>query len=165
MSRKETCPIWGTKAETSKGERAGVDVNSTRADGRYFMDSTAQAVLRRHDDHVRARLTTWLIEQRRLGVEWPEVTENIIGNAERRHSLAVHERADRLLQFLESRQEHTGAWISIEVTNRAEQLHGPGHTKFGGALLAHSESIQPMEVQYLVEQLEKKSFLEACLSG
>ena len=34
-------------------------------------------------------------------------------------------------------------------------------TELGGELLAHSESIRPVEVQYLVGQLEKKNFLEA----
>ncbi len=163
MSRTEKCLIW-TRPEAKIDDpdgRDGTIVNSSRAGGYYFISGTAASMMQSPDEHVKARLTTWLIEQRRLGVECPEVTSNTIGDAEHRHSLAVHERADRLLQFLESRQEHIGAWISIQVTNQAENLYGPGHTEFGGELLAHSESIKPVEVQYLVEQLEKKSFLEA----
>lgn len=162
MSRTEKCLIWETVAEIDDPDgRDGTIVNSSRAGGYYFISGTAASMMQSPDEHVKARLTTWLIEQRRLGVECPEVTSNTIGDAERRNPLAVHERADRLLQFLESCQEHIGAWISIQVTNPAENLYGPGHTEFGGELLAHSESIKPVEVQYLVEQLEKRRFLEA----
>ena len=162
MSRTEKCLIWETVAEIDDpvGGSDGTAVNSPRAGGRYFITGTAGSMIRSRDKCVKARLTTWLIEQRRLGVECPEVASNTIGDAERRHSLAVHERADRLLQFLESRQEHIGAWISIQVTNPGENVFGPGHTEFGGELLAHSESTKPIEVQYLVEQLEKRRFLE-----
>ncbi len=162
MSRTGECLIWETVAQIADPDgRDGTTVDSTRAGGCYFISGTAASMMQSRDKRVRARLTTWQIEQRRLGVECPEVTSNTIGDAERRNSLAVHERADRLLQFLESRQEHIGAWISIQVTNPGENVYGPGHTEFGGELLAHSESIKPVEVQYLVEQLEKKSLLES----
>ncbi|MBI4184802.1 MAG: hypothetical protein HY521_12490 [Proteobacteria bacterium] len=72
----------------------------------------------------------------------------------------MRERADRLLKFLEAQQKHIGDPIRIEITNAGEKIYGPGHTEFGGRLLAHSESVTAQEGNYLVEQLEKKGFLE-----
>ena len=107
MSRTEGCLIWGNKtiAEIADPDgRDGTEVNSERAGGRYFISGTAASMMHSRDEHVKARVTTWLIEQQSLGVECPEVTSHTIGDAERRRPLAVHERADKLLQFLESHQ-------------------------------------------------------------
>jgi len=156
----DTCPIWGTLTNVLPTTRDGQVVDSPRAGGRYFISRTAQATLKHRDESLRARLTTWLIDQRRLGVECPEVMSNILDDVEQRRSLSVQERADRLLQYLHSQQKHIGDPIRIEITNAAEKLYGPGYTEFGGQLLAHSESVKPGEGAYLLEQLEKKVLLE-----
>ena len=69
MSRTEECLIWETVAQIADPDgRDGTIVNSTRAGGCYFISGTAVAMIQGRDKHVKARLTTWLIEQRRLGV-------------------------------------------------------------------------------------------------
>ena len=52
------------------------------------------------DDQTKARLTSWLIEQRRFGEEWPEITPEAIADAKQRRDLPIYERADRLLFYL-----------------------------------------------------------------
>ena len=155
------CPIWGTKAEIQPTTRDGQDVNSPRAGGRFFISGTAAAILGHRDDNLRKRLTTWLVDQRQLGVECPEVSSNTIKEIERSRPLSVLERMDRVLKFLEMRSEHIGAPIDTEVSNAAEKLHGPGHTEVGAVLMAVSESEKPREVDFLLNQLVERGFLES----
>ncbi|MDE0347134.1 MAG: hypothetical protein OXI66_15350, partial [Boseongicola sp.] len=109
MSEDVTCPIWGTLAtEVSTHGRDGREVDSPRAGGRYFISGTAVEMIRGHDASLRARLTTWLIDQRRLGVDCPEVDSNTIKDAEAHRSLPIRERADRFLRFLADLEPHPG---------------------------------------------------------
>ena len=67
-----TCSIWGTPAfEYPSHGGGGHLMDSPRAGGKYFVSGTAAAVLESRDDLVKARLTSWLVEQRRLGIERP----------------------------------------------------------------------------------------------
>ena len=62
------CPIWNiTAPEESAGDRDGKLMNSSRAGGRYFITRSAIRCLPRANDRVKARLTTWLVDQRRIG--------------------------------------------------------------------------------------------------
>ena len=156
----DSCPIWGAPAKIQPTTRDGQDVDSSRAGGRYFISGTAKATLKSRDESLRARLTTWLIDQRGLGVECPDVMRNVLDDVARRRALTVQERADRLLKFLDGQQKHIGDWMRIEITNAAEKIYGHGYTELGGQLLAHCESVKPQESAYLLEQLEKMGFLE-----
>ena len=49
------------------------------------------------DDATKAHLTSWLIDQRRLGEESPLITPKTIEDAKQRRDLPVYERADRFL--------------------------------------------------------------------
>ena len=71
MAENDICPIWDTLARLYKGYTSdGVNVDSPRAGGAFFV---ARKMIGKLDDREKARLTTWLIEQRRLGVECPEI--------------------------------------------------------------------------------------------
>jgi hypothetical protein len=156
----DTCPIWGTPAKFVPTNRDGHSIDSPRAGGQYFISRTAAVTLRNCDDVLRARLTTWLIEQRQHGVDWPEVTTHTVENAQRRRPLTVRERADGLLRLLASEQGHIGDRITIEITNAAAVLYGSGHNELGGRLLAHCESIAPSEGEYLLEQLGRQGLVD-----
>lgn len=161
-----TCPIWGTPATFRATSRDGLDVDSPRAGGRYFISRTAQVTLsRRGDDALKARLTTWLIDQRRLGTECPEVMTNVVDDAERRRHLTVQERSDRLLKFLVDQQRYIGDPIRVDITNAASILYGPGFTELGARLVAHTESIESQEGEYLIQQLERKGLLDSHSRG
>ena len=109
MNEDSTCPIWGTSAtEFSTRGRDGREVDSPRAGGRYFISGTAVAKLKSRDASLKARLTTLLIDQRRLGVDCPEVDSNTIKDAGARRSLPIRERADRYLRYLASLEPYPG---------------------------------------------------------
>ena len=69
MSKHSACPIWNTPASTEPLTSDGITVDSPRAGGRYFITGRATETLKTHDENLKARLTSWLIEQHRLGVD------------------------------------------------------------------------------------------------
>ena len=73
MSEYTACPIWGTLASIEPLTSDGVTVDSPRAGGRYLITGRATETLKSHDENLKARLTSWLIEQRRLGADCPKV--------------------------------------------------------------------------------------------
>ena len=109
MNKDSTCPIWGTRAtEFATHGRDGREVDSPRPGGRYFIAGTTVATLKSRDASLKARLTTRLIDQRRLGVDCPEVDSNTIKDAEARRPLPIRERADRYLRYLASLESYPG---------------------------------------------------------
>ena len=144
------CPIWNISVpEESAGDRDGKLMNSPRAGGRYFIARTAIACLTQLDDRGKARLISWLVDQRRLGVECPEIDSNTITIAKQRQNLSVHERADRLLQYIEDQTVEIGTYFSFTPK---EML-----TK---EIAAWSESLSQEEVQYLLIYLDKQGWIE-----
>ena len=98
MNENSTCPVWMTPT-TEYWPRAG---------GRYFISGTAETILKNHDASLKARLTTWLIDHRRLGVDCPEVETDSIKDAEARRPLPIRDRADWFLRYLADREPYPG---------------------------------------------------------
>lgn len=73
--------MWGTPAIEHPTDRDGRSISSARTGGMYFVSGSAESLFERMPDkRLRARLTTWLIEQRRLGNYCPDTsTEVIVG--------------------------------------------------------------------------------------
>lgn len=97
------CPIWGTMAaEVRRDDENGRGIidDSPRAGGKFLIsnhntswtDKDPFSMLEKVDTSVKARLTSWLIEQRRMGEKFPEVSHDSIENAKVRHSLKVNEK-------------------------------------------------------------------------
>ena len=64
-------------------------------------------------NHLRARLTTMLVDQRRLGARSPMVTRNLVAEAMTKSPLPVHERSERLLRFLTLRSSTVGHYVFL----------------------------------------------------
>ena len=148
------CAIWNTVAtDASEPGRDGFSVDSPRAGGRYFISRTAAAMVASRDERVKARLTTWLVDQRRLGSRSPEVMSTSIEDAARYRDLTVRHRVDRLLGLVAERTPRIGAAFSLsnqEVTCAA---------------MAWSESTDMEEVRFLLNYIVKHGWLEAEDSG
>ena len=147
---EKKCAIWGTLTD-DKPLDAGWNkaFDSPRAGGLYLVSPPATILLEQQDDLLKARLTSWLIEQRRLGAECPEITPATIKDAARLRGLPVHERADRLLQYIASQTQHVASRIAFVDPNVCTPA------------LAWSESIGMDEVEYLLAYLEKQGWLES----
>ena len=150
MNANWRCAIWDTPAvgDGNTG-RDGTLVDSPRAGGRYFVSGTAVAILEHVDDRQKARLTTWLVEQRRLGNDCPEITTATIKEAETRPDLGVPERADRVLKYLETKVPHVGASVEFQVFRGMYQEVNPEPAEvIYLELLASSECVISGELMY-----------------
>ena len=89
-------------------------MDSPRAGGEYAIKSEIFTLapvalkLPKLDDATKAHLTSWLIDQRRLGAESPLITPKTIEDAQQRRDLPVYERADRFLRYLSGRAPFVG---------------------------------------------------------
>ena len=73
-----------------------------RAGGRYEITGTAEVVLAKLNKKELAKLTTWLVDQRRMGIECPVVSNDTFDRVELRRPLAVQARLDRFLLYRDS---------------------------------------------------------------
>lgn len=176
----DKCPIWGTLARVDPLQGLRLIVNSERAGGYYIIPRNAQLFLEykegeyateemmnpksvkdgfigkpRSIDRLRARLTTWLIEQRRIGNEHPLITEKTIEEIELQPDMSISGRADKLLQYIERETPHIGKAAHIPFSATPT-----GYNVQEMEALAQSESINTTEVSYLLDYLESQGWLK-----
>ena len=163
MDANWRCPIWGTPSVASRNAgRDGTFVASPRAGGSYFVSGLAEQFLRPLDDRLKARLTTWLVEQRRLGDDCPVVTNATLKEVEARPDLRVAERADRLLKCLETKVQRVGAGVAYQVFRDMFQAANPQPTEeIYLELLAWSESVVSDELNFLIDHLRQGGYVRA----
>jgi len=113
---------------------------SGRAGGLYIADqSCIEGELQDCDERVKARLTTWLVDQRQLGVEKPEVHKTVIEKIRQQKDLSESERANRLLRAIKQRVSYIGEFVELAT--------------YTDLFLSHSESTNKKEVEFLAKYL------------
>ena len=147
----QSCPIWDTTGDgfaatyIDQTRVFRVD-NSPRAGGGFVLPEillNSRVILM--TDTQKAKLTSWLVEQRMRGVELPEITQNVIDSVDSRHPLQVSERADRLLRYLARQWDSVGQ--RFEIRYDAEPAH------------AWSESTTREEVRYFLRHLDEMTWI------
>ena len=112
------CLIWGTSASIIKSYRNAACIDSPRAGGEYVIEDWASVSIKLKaptlDDATKAHLTSWLIDQRRLGEESPLITIKTIEDAKQRRDLPVYERADRFLRYLSRIEPFVGGSFKMD---------------------------------------------------
>ena len=128
------------------------------------MDASALGLVGQIEDRQKARLTTWLIKQRRSGIPCPVIPHNLQSayNDHREFrsiingpDLTVHLRADELLKYIQRRTSYIGKDYEFNVA-------GSG---FPMEMLAYTESINDEELRYLRRYLIKQGWLELTRSN
>ena len=136
-----------------------LEVNSPRAGGKYFILRTIQNDIKgKYDDHIKARLTSWLIEQRLLGEECPKITGTEIEKALERRYLSELGRADRLLKYFQKKTRYPGN--SFEYNTRKGNDLDPFLQ-----IMAWSESTKKEEAKFFVKYLQRKGWMEEVTGG
>lgn len=151
MNTNSSCPIWGTPASAHYlGDVDAMTVDSPRTAGSYYITGSAASLVSDCEPELKARLTTWLIEQRQLGVERPKIFSEIIEDPPQ-HALPVHVRADRLLQYVQRSIQHIASIFELRFNDDTAQDYLE--------IQAWSESTTIDEVIYLVNYLEERNWL------
>lgn len=161
MSANLICPIWGTPVPSRYAyEGDGSVVDSPRADGKYFISGSAEVILGNEDDRLKARLTSWLVEQRRLGIACPKILSYTITDMKQRKDLRVSERANGILKYVDTRTETIGQEMDYRfVANLVETHLRPDDINYWN-LLCYSESTKNEELLYLLDYLEDLGFIK-----
>ena len=140
------CPIWERVIENTDeliATNDGYRIYSSRADGWYEIVHSAVQILRLRDSKFKARLTSWLIDNRKNN-ECPKITTEIIELLDERSSLPIGVRCKRLLSFIGSRTTEVGSYLDF------------GEQKNVESAMAWSESTTDEELEiclnYLVDQ-------------
>ena len=160
MSETPICPIWGTPLQSIRHGQIGWRVDSPRTGGQYSITEQAWKALHSVDDHQKARLTSWLIQQRRLGDDCPAVDLEQLSLAENAPNLSVHKRADNLLRYILINTPHIGTifWLEKDRSLIEDPAGGPVARRFW-EMLAWSESLEMEELEYLMNYLVSESWL------
>ncbi len=145
------CPIWGEGYQAEgyykpQNRTFYVDDSPRVAGGFVVPEALVNSDVKRMTEEQKARLTTWLIDQRNQGSEQPTITSNIIEHVKIKSSLGVHERATRLLKFISGLANAIGETVTV---------HGNTHSAY-----AWSESTTWGEIEFLIRYLEKIGWLE-----
>lgn len=120
-------------------------VNSERAGGHYVLWQKAKPFTDGNNDHQKARLTTWLVDQRIQGDLTPEITPESLEYAIQKPDLQVHARAERLLKHIAGLSNSIGAEVNIRHDTPSPY--------------AWSESTKWEEVVYLLNYLRDSGWL------
>ena len=160
----EKCPLWITTDAEVQETGHSLIVHSERAGGTYVVLRHVGIMLfngyinhfsePRLVDEIRARITTWLVKQRRQGNESPELTQDVIDRACKGElqSMMLRDKADRLLEYIASEHRKATPFSLHKVT--------------GDGFRAFCEAENQSEVEMLLDYLKKKGCLEpAGLSG
>ena len=161
MTTNSECPIWGAECIVRPFD---VDTdphfveNSFRAGGDYEIFSNARAAIRKLDDSERARLTSFLVEQRRRGVAVPRITTDDVRRAKERNPLPVSDRAERLLRLLANQSSRIDEALEIFSL---DLMRGEARDDFDVTQLAMawSESTTDEELGFLTDYLANQGWI------
>ena len=165
----DKCIIWQTPAyHISTGAPFTSEIDSSRAGGKYIIDRDLKHQMPGGGDagnRWRARLTTWLVDQRQLGNGCPEVTRDKIEAARKAKDMRVSKRADRILQFLAKKTGKPGTAVDVDSSPDSQTMSEASKTYL--QMLAHSESVGESpkdrrdDLRFLLRYLKEGGMIES----
>jgi hypothetical protein len=96
------CAIWNTAATEDPREGNFTIFDSSRAGGRYKITESVSDMSARSASEKKV-ITTWLCDQRRVGVSTPTISSHNIDEIAARSLLGFSKRVDRALLFIASK--------------------------------------------------------------
>ncbi len=114
------CAIWGIEAEqNNSGGRDGLYFDSPRAGGKYFLTGSAGRKLAELSPTEKTLLTSWLMDQRKNGVEVPEINSVVLRDIKTKQPLSFSERVARFLEFCAKSLHRFDGTVSLIYQNNA----------------------------------------------
>ncbi len=113
-------------------------------------------MLQSWSDQEKVQLTSWLVEQRRLGVSCPDISSTVLREVRQRRPPSVLERADNLLRCLEARSPLIGTPVNIYLLDNSKVQ------ELADQLLAWTGSQNISEVITLAEYCASEHWIRHC---
>jgi hypothetical protein len=151
-----TCYIWGTPAKIaleSSGDFAFID--SPRAGGAYQITGRASTTIANLSDFDRAKLTTWLCNQRAAGIQYPLIDDRLITDVKRFPQLTTSQRVQRALLYFNN-SLRVGQVLTVYYNDK----FGPGDEEGAYPLAAQTESVSKGELSAFLRLLEQMGLVE-----
>ena len=146
----DSCRIWGETYEATgfvkHDPSVAVVENSDRAGGGYVIGGSVRPWIKELNDQEKARLTTWLIDQRSRENEQPEITKDVVQYVRNHRPLPVHERAERLLRFIVDQ---------LKTVSDALEIHEQTFAAY-----AYSESTDFDDISYFLSYLNDLGWID-----
>ena len=177
-------PIWETPAIKQYERNCNYFFDSPRCGGPYSATDEAICSIgtirsKRHN-HAKAKLTSWLIEQRRLGNKCPMITMEVVDRAEYNSKLSIPDRADAILTFIASKTPKLGQGVIYASRDPIEEVKEIERSRSSSSdgqmfsffvsdasrranyynLIAFSESIDFDELNFLLKYLKERKWIE-----
>ena len=177
LTGENTCPIWWRECQDKSPDAATITVvDSPRAGGSYVIDRDVFPELRQiyarldasesedgYADRFRARLTTMVVREQQLGNDLPKITMSTIVAAQSAGPTRMEERLTNLLRFLIDKTPRAGYPIDIGYPERTRGIVGNEEReqakRDGEYALAHSESTNVDEMEYLIDSLAERGLV------
>ena len=121
--KSNECPIWKRPASVARYQGMIYSVQSERAGGAYEIDLLAANQMPQ-DAQFRARLTTWMVDQRRGGEPNPMVNSAILDRVSRQRPLRLTQRMERFFLYLSTTRHRPGDYFFItDEQGRPSQMN------------------------------------------
>lgn len=162
-------PIWGTPViEMRPTEDPWIkEYNSPRCGGWYSIDTIAASQVNNLSDRQKARLTSWLIEQRRSRIECPRIIKEVIEFVKQQKDMLIVDRVDKVLMHMNSKKDQVEVYFEYGYDPNnpiAKALYlgspTPDQEKEYYELLAYSESISQKELESLINHLKDQNLIK-----
>lgn len=151
-----TCPIWGTAADLQPPLGDSQTINSIRAGGRFIITGTMKAIgFANLEDSEKARLTTWIVDQHRAGIEFPKVTSECVEFAKLSAPLTFTSKIDRFFELFGRKTGRIGQRIIIH-----EPSNDPAHKEVVEEFCAWLELIDKKELLSFCQLLKTQCLIE-----
>lgn len=151
------CPIWGTSAEVLPKLGDSNAYISPRAGGQYKISRTALVVMGHNPltAQHRARLTTWLVDQRRMGIVCPAVSCDVMESTKDTPPLSIGEKFERFFIYFISITRNFSHAIGISYNIEEGKENYENTLK----LCAWVELESIYEVEWFVTLLKQKEYV------
>ncbi len=159
MNTNGECPIWGTPAKVTSNGCDGVNVDSPRAGGKYFISGTVESKVKACSEPEKVQLTDWLIEQRGLGTKQPEITSKSVKESKQRRPKPILDRSREILRYLGGRSEKLGSAVIYSDSLSKSEHNCPAYIRFL-ELLAYGRCIGGSELIFLLRDLDRDELIE-----
>ena len=161
MTPNSKCPIWGVDCTMHSFWDPNIYrvENSFRAGGDYEISLSAFYIITEDlNDSEKARLTSFLVEQRRQGTKVPLITDEEIQRAQERNPLPIPERAEQLLRLFVNQSSSIGAVLEI-FSLALRSGEASDELKVTHSAMAWSESTTDEELNFLTNYLAERGWI------
>lgn len=162
----EKCIIWGTDVKEfgSGSSRTSKAYDSPGAGGQYEIESTLRNAVLSLKSEEKAKLTSWLIDQRVSGIEWPKITGDVLSKIKNRNLLTTTQRMDNFFLYC----AHINVRLGAAVYEYLYEEHMPSSLVVGpivsgiqqSEIYAWTESFDWSDFRKLETVLSRTGFLE-----